>query len=161
LDLSDTKGLGIWDFAVALYAMSGVEGDCLVAQDHYHIDVTALIFALYRAKKCEGFNAHTAHELARTLSAGVVEPLRHARIALKSIPDFADNKDAQALRQRVKAIELDSERLTLEALACLAMEGPTPTGEQALRNMVVASQATCDPALDALLKRLVLAADNL
>lgn len=159
--LAPSDNMPIWDFALAFYQKARVEADCLAAQDTYGLDVTALIFALYRGGNGDGFDAGLAVELARTLSARVVVPLRSARIALKSLPKQVDAINAEALRQRVKTAELEAERLILQALASLAPTGPCRTREEALLAIAQASQAGSDPNLLALLKRLALAAQNM
>lgn len=161
LALSRNDDLSIWDFALAFYQIPSVEVDCLVAQDQYGLDITALIFALYCARKGLGFDAGQAAELARTLSASVVEPLRKARIALKSTPSLVDQDAANLLRQSVKAAELEGERLTLNALAALPSKVPALPPELALRSIADASQASDGEALLALLKRLALSAQNM
>jgi uncharacterized protein (TIGR02444 family) len=153
--------LTIWDFALAWYGHDGVEADCLIAQDRFGLDVTALIFALYRAHQGQGFDAGDAAELARTLSARVIEPLRAARTALKSAPSLVSTNDAGALRQAVKAAELDAERLTLDALARLPVTGTPLSDDRALLEIARAYQASDHPDLLALLKRLALSAQNM
>jgi uncharacterized protein (TIGR02444 family) len=159
LDPSET--ISIWDFALAFYQQAGVKADCLAAQDTFGLDVTALIFALYRGENRQGFDAGLAVELARTMSARVVQPLRSARIALKYLPNQVDASDGEALRQRVKTVELEAERLILDALARLPSTGPSRSQEQAVLAIAQASQAGHDPDLLALLKRLALAAQNM
>jgi uncharacterized protein (TIGR02444 family) len=159
--MSDPSDLSVWDFALAWYHMLGVEDDCLVAQDRFGLDVTALIFALYRSRFGQGFDAGVAAELARTLSARVVEPLRAARIALKSLPRQVDAIASEALRQRVKVAELDAERLTLTALLALPVLSDAPSYEAALMAIADASQVELVPELVVLLKRLALAAQNM
>jgi uncharacterized protein (TIGR02444 family) len=152
---------GIWDFALRWYAVDGVQTDCLVAQDTYGLDVTALIFALYRARLGEGFDAGLAVELARTVSARVIEPLRSARTALKSLPRLIDDTTATHLREQVKASELAAERLLLEALAQLPIHDDLLNCEQAIVAVARASQAGEEPGLLALLKRLAMCAQNM
>lgn len=151
----------IWDFALGWYAVDGVHGDCLVAQDTYGLDVTALIFALYRAHLRQGFDAGLAVELARTVSARVIEPLRTARTALKSMPRLINPGAAQALREQVQSAELDAEKLLLSALAGLPVKDDPLSGQEAIFAVARASQAGDNPNLAALLKRLALAAQNM
>jgi uncharacterized protein (TIGR02444 family) len=159
--MSDRSELSIWDFALAWYQVPGVEADCLVAQDIYGLDVTALIFALYRTHLGHGFDADVASELARTLSSRVVEPLRAARIALKAPPGGVDTGANEALRQKIKAAELDAERLTLDALMTLPVSGALMSYEGAVAAIADASQAISEPVLKALLKRLAIGAQNM
>jgi uncharacterized protein (TIGR02444 family) len=155
------RELTIWDFALAWYRHDGVQADCLMAQDTFGLDVSALIFALYRARQGQGFDASDAAELARTLSARVIEPLRAARTALKSTPSLVSGTDAEALRQAVKAAELDAERLTLDALTRLPVIGTPLSADRAVLEIARAYQASDHPDLLALLKRLALSAQNM
>ena len=159
--LSDPYASSIWDFALVWYQGADVEADCLVAQETYGLDVTALIYALYRARLGQGFDAGMAVELARTLSARIIEPLRATRIALKSMPRLVDPHTSALLRQSVKAAELDAERLTLNALAGLKLEGAARSYEASLLAIASASQVQVNSELSALLKRLALAAQNM
>jgi uncharacterized protein (TIGR02444 family) len=151
----------IWDFALAFYDGEGVSVDCLRAQDIYGLDVTALIFALYRARLGVSFDAAIAVELARTFSSRIIEPLRNARIALKQMPPLVATEAAQALRERVKAAELGAEKLVLDALMALPFVGQSHDYEQALWEIVRASEAGEDPDLKTLLKRLAMRAQNM
>ncbi len=151
----------LWDFAVTFYQVPGVEADCLEAQDTFGLDVTALIFTLYRSKNALGFDVGMATELARSLSSRVIEPLRRVRIAMKSLPHLVDPAKSEALRQRVKQGELDAERLTLEALDALPATGAQLDYEAGLFAIANASQAGESPPLGSLLKRLALAARNM
>jgi uncharacterized protein (TIGR02444 family) len=161
LALSDPSAPLIWDFALAFYAWAGVEADCLAAQDHHGLDVTALIFALYRSRNGLGFDAGATAELARSLSARVVEPLRAARVALKPLVDGAASARATALRRSVKAAELEAERLVLDSLDALPTNAPTLSCFDALCAIADASQAKMDEALLSLLKRLAISAQNM
>ena len=158
LDLSKS---GIWHFALTFYQMPGVEADCLEAQDKFGLDVTALIFALYRSTREQGFDAGMAAELARTMSARIIEPLRAARSALKAVPTLVDPTANEALRQKVKVAELDAERLTLNALKALPIVGDALSAFASLAAIATASQVGDDPHLDVLLKRLAIAAQNM
>jgi uncharacterized protein (TIGR02444 family) len=152
---------GIWDFALRWYAIDGVQADCLMAQDRYGLDVTVLIFALYRAKLGQGFDAGLAVELARTVSARVIEPLRSARTALKSLPRLIDDTAATHLREQVKASELAAERLLLEALAQLPIHDDLLSCEQAIVSVARAGQASDEADLRVLLKRLAMCAQHM
>jgi uncharacterized protein (TIGR02444 family) len=159
--MSDLSERSIWDFALAWYSLPGVEADCLVAQDGFGLDVTALIFALYRTKLGKGFDPAIASELASTLSKRFVDPLRQARIGLKSLPDQVDRVAGEALRHKIKALELEAERLTLTALVGLPIVAQVRSFEGALVAIAHASDVPLKPELAALLKRLALVAQNM
>jgi uncharacterized protein (TIGR02444 family) len=159
--MSDLSELSIWDFALAWYQKPGVEGDCLAAQDIYGLDVTALIFALYRSRRQQGFDAAVATELSRALASGVVEPLRAARMSLKAVQCGVDSAASETLRHKVKEAELDAERLTLMALDSMPVYGLALPGEAALEAIADVRQIVIVPDLAALLKRLAMAAQNM
>jgi uncharacterized protein (TIGR02444 family) len=157
----ETKVLSIWDFALALYGREGVAHDFLVAQDRYRLDVTALIFALYSAYRGQGFDAAHCARVSRHWSGSIVDPLRAARVAIKSPPREVDSVAAEALRSTLKAVELESERLLLNALADLPNSGRPKACYDAIRAMVEAAGVAIDPELKALLKRLALQGENM
>lgn len=159
--LSDENTSGIWDFALAFYRQPGVESDCLTAQDVFGLEVTALIFALYRAGQGLGFDANAAAELARAMSLCVVEPLRRARVALKALPFGVDEQEGALLRQKVKAVELEAERLTLMALDNLPVTGNILDAEASVSALASISLGQINPSLATLLKRLAQRAQNM
>ena len=53
-----------------------------------------------------------------------VIPLRNVRRALKSAPGLVDPNTAEAFRTRIKAVELEAERLQQEAMYALAATMP-------------------------------------
>ncbi len=151
----------IWDFALAWYKVPGVQADCLTAQNDFGLDVTALIFALYRARHGLGFDAVASAQLARTMSAQFVEPLRNVRVALKTGPQEASPGDRQALREEVKIAELHSEKLILKALVSLPVQAYAINYEGAVCAIADAYKVGNDYRLHALLKRLANAAQNM
>lgn len=159
--LSDENTSGIWDFALAFYRQPGVEPDCLTAQDIFGLDVTALIFALYRAGQGLGFDAASAAELARAMNLGVVEPLRRARVALRALPLGVDELEGALLRQKVKTVELEAERLTLIALDNLPVTGDILDREASISAIARVSLGQINPSLAILLKRLAQRAQNM
>ena len=147
----------IWDFALAFYRQKGVEADCLMAQDDYGLDVTLLIFALYRSRHGHGFDALASHELARNLTRMLVDPLRARRRALKSPPAGYDPRTIEQLRDQIKAAELAGEQTILQTLHLTKIEGPSLSGYESLCACVAAAKIAKNDDLDALLKRLALA----
>ncbi len=151
----------IWEFAIGLYGHDGVEADLLRAQDVHRLDVTALIFGLYRARQDKGFDAAVCVRLARDWACQVVDHLRAARIALKSAPPQLDTVATHTLRLTVKSAELEAERLILVALASQECVDPSQSASDALASIAQASLVVVDLDLAALLKRLAIAAENM
>jgi len=146
--------LSIWDFALAFYAQDRVEADCLTAQDHYGLDVTYLIFALYRARLGEGFDAAETQRLAQKLTRQLVTPVRQRRRALKAEPQTEAPALVAETRVQLLAAELASEQTVLQILHLSEIKGQAVSGYDGLIQCVRAAHVPLDAALDALLKRL-------
>ncbi len=110
---SESGGTDLWTYAQALYARPEVEAACLRLQDEAGLDVNCLLWACWAA--AAGYGGVTAAELNLALATSqrwqgeIVVPLRHVRRALKDRA-AADDRIA-ALRQQIKAAELEAERL--------------------------------------------------
>jgi uncharacterized protein (TIGR02444 family) len=146
--------LTIWDFALAFYAQDGVEADCLTAQDRYGLDVTYLIFALYRARLGQGFEATDTQRLAQKLTRQLVTPVRQRRRALKAEPQTEAPALVAETRVQLLAAELASEQTILQILHLSEIKGQPLSGYDGLIQCVRAAHVPLDAALDALLKRL-------
>ncbi len=146
--------LTIWDFALAFYAQDGVEADCMSAQDRYGLDVTYLIFALYRARLGQGFEATDTQRLAQKLTRQLVTPLRQRRRALKAEPQTEPPTLVAETRVQLLAAELASEQTILQILHLSEIKGQPLSGYDGLIQCVRAAHVPLDAALDALLKRL-------
>ena len=114
-----------WDHAVRLYAQPGVEALCLELQDEHGVDVLLLLLALWLTA-----TGHVVDEpLGERLQAAanwwrgeVVAPLRRARRNLRQLagPDREGCITPEEVRRAVARVELDAERLAMEALEELA-----------------------------------------
>jgi len=118
----------LWTWAVAAYEAPGVAEACLSLQDHNEQNVPLLLWAAWVAvtgRRPDEETIEAACDAARAYDTVITAPLRAVRRTLKApIPDIEDDH-REALRQQVKALELDAERrlmLELEALA------PAPSG---------------------------------
>ncbi|WP_211115178.1 TIGR02444 family protein [Nitrospirillum amazonense] len=116
-----------WPYALDAYARPGVAQACLAAQDAHGADVPLLLWGAWAAGR-----GHTLTEADLTAAATaaarwrapVIEPLRQARRALKALA--AGAPENEALRQAVKAAELEAERLYMAALEQVADGWPAP-----------------------------------
>jgi len=115
--------LSLWDWAAAAYARPGVAPACLVLQDEHGQNVPLLLAALWAAREGRALDLKSAVWLTRDWETAVVSPLRAARRALKLPAPAFDDPSREALRSRVKSVELDAERLLLEALEGLSVFG--------------------------------------
>lgn len=119
------------EFSLAFYRRPGVEHALLTLQDEHGLEVNLILLCLFAASEEyppfdeEAFGPF-GHIAARW-SQAAVEPLRRARRGLKTmLPD----ERAAALREKVKALELEAEFAMQDALvAALRERGvPEPSG---------------------------------
>lgn len=112
-----------WDFSLQVYAKPGVAEACLALQDARGQDVNLLLFCCWAASLGRHLTAEEAALLER-LSADwreeAVRPLRRARRHLKPLEG---DPAVAALRAKIKACELEAERLQQARLfAALPLE---------------------------------------
>jgi uncharacterized protein (TIGR02444 family) len=106
-----------WQFSLQVYPH--VAEPCLELQDRFGVDVNVLLFLLWAAhhrRKVSPGEVHFITSAVASWNAAVVVPLRNARRALRTPPEVVDREAAGALRQRVKEVEIEAERLQQEAL---------------------------------------------
>lgn len=106
----------LWTFAVACYAQPGIESLCLELQDA-GTDVCLLLCGAWLEQRRIGCDARRLDDLqtiALHWQRQVVTPLREVRRAWKA----AAQEDAELaeLRQAIKTLELDAERVLLDRL---------------------------------------------
>lgn len=99
----------LWDFALVLYGRPGVEAACLHLQDDAGVDVTELLWRCWLYH--HGLVTGEAPEAVSRWQAEVTTPLRRLRRALKD--EACHREGVAALRERLKASELDAEREAL------------------------------------------------
>ncbi|MHB2263777.1 TIGR02444 family protein [Aliihoeflea sp. PC F10.4] len=110
----------LWDFALEFYARDGVAPLCLELQDRAGVDVNVLIYMVWLASHNEGkfsdADIERADKYTQEWRDNVVRPLRAVRRYLKLTSAFASRERTETLRDNVKAIELDCERIEIDAL---------------------------------------------
>jgi uncharacterized protein (TIGR02444 family) len=105
----DAAAEEFWAFSLALYARPGIADACLRLQDTHGLDVNLLLLCCWLARRgCRLSAADLAAAEARAvpLRARVLEPLRAARRALKTMP----GSGAAAVYAQLKQVELAAER---------------------------------------------------
>ena len=115
-----------WRFSVKFYAVPGVAQACIDLQDQARVDVNILFFLLWNATEKRSLNAAEIAEVERIIGPWrdmAVVPIRAIRRALKSPPPVMTPEAAEGFRTRIKAVELEAERLQQEALHNLAQSG--------------------------------------
>ena len=114
----------LWSFSLSTYARPGVEPACLQLQSA-GINVCLLLCGLWLGKRGVTCNEHRLQQLrsvAEQWDADVVQPLRALRVNWKVVA--TDDSELNALREQVKALELQAERHLLVRLERLALSWP-------------------------------------
>jgi uncharacterized protein (TIGR02444 family) len=112
-----------WTFSLKVYAEQAVADVCLGLQDQFDADVNVVLFMLWSAARGRRLSLQEISDvinLVRPWQVQVVRPLRLARRSLKIPPPDWAPQEIEALRQRVKADELEAERLQQQVLGHFA-----------------------------------------
>jgi uncharacterized protein (TIGR02444 family) len=112
-----------WTFSLKVYAEHAVADVCLSLQDQFDADVNVLLFMLWSADQGRRLSLQEIGDIIDLVTPWqiqVVRPLRLARRSLKIPPSDWPLQEVEALRQRVKADEVEAERLQQQALARFA-----------------------------------------
>jgi uncharacterized protein (TIGR02444 family) len=121
------QGSPFWRFSLAFYRQPGVAEACIALQEGAGVDVNLLLFLLWQASQRRALAQSDVAALESKVGAwreGTVIPLRAVRRALKSAPELVAPGSAEAFRNRIKAVELEAERLQQEAMYELARGHP-------------------------------------
>jgi uncharacterized protein (TIGR02444 family) len=136
-----------WTFSLGYYRGAGVSEACLELQDNCGVDVNVMLFLLWMALQKRELPPDEVTALADTVrpwQVDVIGPIRALRRKLKADAPLVDKGAAELFRTRIKAVELESERLQQEAMSALAAGlHPAPAGSvaAAARANVAAYQA--------------------
>ncbi len=146
-DTADRKS-PFWRFSVKFYAVPGVAPACIDLQDQAGVDVNVLFFLLWSATESRAFDKAGVEEIERAIGPWrdmAVAPLRNVRRALKSPPPALAADVAEAFRTRIKAVELEAERLQQETMYALVatagMGRAAASPDEAVRTSVSAYQS--------------------
>jgi uncharacterized protein (TIGR02444 family) len=141
-----------WQFSIKFYQVPEVPPACIELQDQGGVDVNVLFFLLWLATQNRALDKAQVAEIDRAIGAWremAVVPLRQVRRALKSPPPVMTADAAEGFRTRIKAVELEAERLQQEALFQMAERGPlgspVATPVEAAKVSVSAYQAVLKP----------------
>lgn len=134
--------MNLWDWAVAAYSADGVAEACLELQDSAGQNIPLLLWAAWCA--AEGRTPdedalEAASDTARAWQETAIAPLRAIRRTLKPRAPDLDDADREAVRDMVKAVELEAERRLLTALEALAPPSAGPA-QPPLAAMVAAAR---------------------
>jgi uncharacterized protein (TIGR02444 family) len=115
-----------WAFALAIYARPGVAEACLALQNELGVDVMFLLMTAFAVVKHRILltpdEIAAMDEACRPWRDQVVQKLRAIRTELKTGPYPAPNDATEQFRSKIKALELEAERLENKLLAeCLPL----------------------------------------
>jgi uncharacterized protein (TIGR02444 family) len=144
---TDAQGSPFWRFSLRFYRQPGVADACIALQDGRGVDVNILLFLLWLAGERRQIAAAEARAVCAAVGSWhdeVVVPLRTLRRRLKDGMPLVERNTVELFRTRIKAVELEAERLQQEALFALAASLATaaaPSVEAAARANVAAYEA--------------------
>jgi uncharacterized protein (TIGR02444 family) len=116
-----------WRFSLKYYGQSGVSDACIALQDGCGVDVNLLLFLFWLASERQMLSADEVKKLDATIKSWrelTIIPIRDMRRKLKGAKTFVDPAKQEALRDKVKAVELEAEKLQQEALYAFTQTGP-------------------------------------
>ena len=116
-----------WRFSLNFYRQTGVSDACIALQDGCGIDVNLLLFLFWLASERQVLSPDDVKKLDATIKSWrelTIIPIRDARRKLKGAKTFVDPAKQEALRDKVKAVELEAEKLQQEALYAFTQTGP-------------------------------------
>lgn len=116
-----------WDFTLAFYGGDRVSETLVRLQDECGYDVNILLYAIWRGLHGRSLTAGDARAAEAAIArwrSEVTEPLRDLRRRLKQagwagLPRQVQSHAEGAFRERLKALEIESEKVTQAALEAL------------------------------------------
>lgn len=124
---TNTPTTPFWRFSLHFYRQNGVSDACIALQDGLGIDVNLLLFLFWLAADRQLLSANDVKQLddkVRDWRNLTIVPIRDTRRKLKAAATLVEPGKQEAFRNKVKAIELDAERLQQEALYAFTRTGP-------------------------------------
>jgi uncharacterized protein (TIGR02444 family) len=116
-----------WRFSLHFYRQPGVSDACIALQDDCGVDVNLLLFLLWLAGDGQLLSADEVQRLddrVRDWRNLTIIPIRNARRKLKAAETLVEPGKQEVFRNKVKAVELEAERLQQEALYAFTQSGP-------------------------------------
>jgi len=108
-----------WRFSLNFYRQAGVAEACIALQDDCGVDVNLMLFMLWLAAGGRQLSTDNIRELDAAVRAWrelTIVPIRDVRRKLKAAPTMLEAGKQEAFRTKIKALELEAERLQQEAL---------------------------------------------
>jgi uncharacterized protein (TIGR02444 family) len=123
----ETETTPFWRFSLHFYRHAGVSDACIALQDEQGVDVNLLLFLFWLADDGRQLAVDDVKKLddaVRDWRNLTIVPIRDTRRRLKGARTIVDNATQEVFRNKVKAIELDAERLQQAALFAFTGSGP-------------------------------------
>jgi uncharacterized protein (TIGR02444 family) len=152
-ELQSAQDSPFWRFSLRFYRDPDVAAACITLQDEAGVDVNVLLFLLWSASLKRTLPQATIADLDARIGEwrdAAVIPLRTLRRALKVPPPVVAARSAEAFRTRIKALELEAERLQQQTMYELAPSLPfedAPSSVAAARANIAAYAAIRPTAL--------------
>ena len=147
---SGSTGSPFWRFSLGFYRQQGVAEACIELQEAAGADVNLLLFLLWHGAQQRRLSDAEVEWLEQRIAPWrdrAVVPLRAIRRALKSPPGLVEPGAAEVFRTKIKAVELEAERLQQEAMYDLVRAGllgeAAPSVAEAARANVAAYARIC------------------
>lgn len=148
------SGSPFWRFSLQFYRRPGVADACIKLQEEAGVDVNLLLFLLWHAMQRRLLSLpeveRLEHEVGPWRQQAII-PLRAIRRALKSPPTLLEPGAAEAFRTRIKAVELEAERLQQEAMHARVRDrllgAPAGSIVEAARTNIAAYGGVCRAVL--------------
>ena len=129
-DATTSAETPFWRFSLKFYRQPAVSEACITLQDSFGVDVNLLLFLFWLASDDRKLTAEEVKMLddnVRDWRNLTIVPIRDVRRKLKGAPTLVEPGTQEAFRNKVKAVELEAERLQQEALYFFAKSGPLGT----------------------------------
>src|SRR3984957_1700506 len=129
-DATTSTETPFWRFSLKFYRQPAVSEACITLQDEFGVDVNLLLFLLWLASDDRKLSAEEVKMLddnVRDWRNLTIIPIRDARRKLKGAATLVEPGTQEVFRNKVKAVELEAERLQQEALYAFAKSGPLGT----------------------------------
>jgi len=127
---TQTETTPFWRFSLKLYRQDGVSDACIALQDGCGVDVNLLLFLFWLAgdgRQLSADEVKKRDDQVRNWRELTIIPIRDARRKLKGVATLVEPEKQEAFRNKVKAVELEAERLQQEALYAFTKGGPLGT----------------------------------
>ena len=157
--MNRTAADNFWDFSLAIYRLPGVADRLIALQDDYDADVNLVLFCCWCGQEgrmpLDATFFERADRILGEWRREVIEVLRSLRREMKGGVRGMSPELSEPLREEVKRLELDAERMMQFALASLAPSAVGPGGPAYAREALEAYLYHCGIAVTGDVSKLV------